>query len=123
MKRIAVFAAMLLSVALLVTGCDSSVQSGEYVMANSDGPITPYLIIKNDGSFRFDYFLTGGKYIGGKYDVNGETLTLTASGGEQKYVFEINGDILIFKKYRSSDINGIVDIPDSAEFVFDENEN
>lgn len=119
MKRVSVWFTLLLSAAVLLSGCDSTVAGGKYVMANSDGPVTPYVVITGD-SFHLDYFLLRGKYISGKYDVDGNLLILTSSDGTETYVFEINEDILTFKKYKSSEINAIVEIPNGAEFVLDE---
>lgn len=112
--------ALIFLIALLMfaaTGCDASVACGEYVMVNADGPVTPTIVIKSNGTFRFDYFLVSGKYVSGGYSVNGDTLTL--SGGGKTFVFTVDGDVLEFNSYKSSEINSLTEIPNSAQFVLD----
>ncbi|HPU63147.1 MAG TPA: hypothetical protein PK304_03245 [Mobilitalea sp.] len=105
----------------LINYVSKTVRYGTYYMeTDTESGITPYVrISKNQISFTFD-FLSSHLSVG-NYSIEDDILTMTTYDGNEKYVFKIDGDTLIFLEDRSSPIkvkNEIqeVKVTDKAKF-------
>ena len=65
--------------------------------------ISPYVTINND-KISFTYDLLSSYKSLGNYSIDGNILTMTTDDSKNIYVFQIDGDNLIFQKNRSSPI-------------------
>lgn len=102
-----------------------TVKNGDYYMKVEANPgISPYVTIMDDKiSFTYDFLSS---YLSlGNYSIAGDILTMTTDDKKDIYVFQIDGDNLIFQKSRSSPIklkdeeHGVI-IKDKAKFQLKE---
>jgi hypothetical protein len=126
MKKIGISFIMAL-IFLLLTGCNSNhdtqtVKNGTYIMAqgSTETIFIPNVTISDDKiSFSFDPLSS---YLPrGSYSIEDDILTMTTDDNMYSYVFQIDGDNLIFKKDESSLVRLIdsrlgVSVTDQSKF-------
>lgn len=94
---------------LFLSGCNyndnsSTVKNGDYYMeVETKSGVPPYVTI-NDNKISFTYDLLSSHLSLGNYSIDGDILTMTTDDSNDIYVFQIDGDNLIFQKGRSSPI-------------------
>jgi len=99
----------------------NNVKYGTYYMEVDTEPgISPFVII-SESQISFTYDLLSSNLSLGNYSIEGDILTMTTYDGNEKYVFQIDGDTLIFLENGSSLIkskNEIekVKVTDKAKF-------
>jgi hypothetical protein len=92
---------------LLLSGCNSNndVKNGTYFMeVETEADIPPYVTI-SDNKISFTYDLLSSYLPRGNYSIDDDILTMTTDDSKYVYVFQIDGDNLIFQKSRSSLVN------------------
>lgn len=103
-----------------------TVKYGTYYMeADTDQAVSPRVII-NDKQMIFMFDFLSSHLTIGKYSIEGDILTMTTDDGKEKYVFQLDGDTLIFLKSESSPIKFIneqlgMKIEDKAKFHLKDN--
>jgi len=109
MKR--TWAILIIMIALFLTACNSNnekitVKVGTYVLEQTETESTflPYVNISdNDITFTYDFLSS---YLPhGTYTIEDDILTMITDDNQYKYVFQVDGDKLIFQKNKSSDVN------------------
>ncbi len=94
---------------LFLSGCNSNndsytVKNGTYYMeVVSEAGVTPYVTI-SDNTITFTYDLLSSYLPRGNYSIDDDILTMTTDS-KNIYVFQIDGDNLIFQKSKSSSVN------------------
>lgn len=111
---------------LLLSGCNSNndlntVKNGTYVMEVETEAGTPPYVTISDNKISFIYDLLSSYLSLGTYSIDDDILTMTTDDSKYIYVFQIDGDNLIFQKSKSSSVNLIdgkhgVKITDKAKF-------
>jgi|GEM_PF-2534585 len=82
-----------------------TVKNGTYYMeVDTKTGVSPFVMI-SDNQISFTYDLLSSHLSHGNYSIEGDILTMTTYDGKEIYVFQIDGDNLIFLKNRSSLIN------------------
>ena len=120
---------IMILVLLLLTGCDSNketytVKDGQYVMEQNDmeTQLLPQLTISEENiSFSYDMLSSYLPY--GTYSINEDKLTMKTDDHMYHYVFQIDGDSLIFQKDESSPVDLIdcrvgVNVADQTKYLF-----
>lgn len=95
---------------LLLTGCNSNndthtVENGTYILVQeaAETAFVPYVTISDDTiSFSFDPLSS--YWPLGSYSIEDDKLTMTTDDNMNTYVFQIDGDNLIFQKDESSSV-------------------
>lgn len=117
---------------LFLTSCNSNndrttIKDGTYVMVQTgtEGILSPRVTISNE-KISFSYDSLSSYLPIGVYTIEKDVLTMITNDGRYKYVFQIDGDKLIFQKNKSSKVNLIdesigIKIVDNAEFKRIEN--
>ncbi|HBI73377.1 MAG TPA: hypothetical protein DDY59_09330 [Lachnospiraceae bacterium] len=83
----------------------STVKNGIYYMeVDTKTGVSPFVTI-SDNQISFTYDLLSSHLSLGNYSIDGDILTMTTYDNKETYVFQIDGDNLIFLKDRSSLIN------------------
>ena len=112
---------------LLLTGCNSNndthtVKNGTYIMEQeeTDVNLLPYVTISDD-KISFSYDSLSSYWPLGSYSIDDDKLTMTTDDNMYIYVFQIDGDNLIFQKNDSSSVKLIDDrlgvkITDNVKF-------
>ena len=101
-----------------------------YKYHGSPDPMTPSLnLYDNPKTFTFSWSGFSSYFAVGKYELDGETLTLKTDDGLNTYVFDVVGDTYVFDASRSSTIpsykysadapSAECPVPDGAVFAFD----
>lgn len=110
-----------------MTACGSqkeitSVKDGVYVLEQigADEAMLPSLTI-SDGNIIFSYDFLSSYLPYGTYTIEDNIMIMKTDDGKYKYVFEIDGNTLIFQKEDSSEVTLIdektgIKITDDAEF-------
>ncbi len=88
---------------------DSLLENGTYYMFDKQNKQTVNSIQIKDNTFSFTYDLLSSYYVYGNYKIEGNTLIATTNDGLYKYVFEIDGNELIFNENESSPVKLIDD--------------
>lgn len=79
-----------------------TVKYGTYYMeVDTKSGISPYVII-SENQISFTYDLLSNHLSYGNYSIEGDILTMTTYDGNEKYVFQVDGDTLIFLENSSS---------------------
>ena len=132
MKRIWVI--LILMIALFLTACNSknekiTVKDGTYVLEQTDtgNTLLPYVNI-SDNNITFTYDCLSSYLPHGTYTIEDDILTMRTDDKQYTYVFQIDGDKLIFQKNNSSEVNLIdtrfgISLTDNAIFKLKENKN
>ncbi|WP_313134319.1 hypothetical protein [Anaerocolumna sp.] len=98
-----------------------TVKYGSYYMeVDTESGISPFVMI-SENQISFTYDLLSNHLSLGNYSIEGDILTMTTYDGNEKYVFQIDGDTLIFLENSSSLIklkneNPEVKVTDKAKF-------
>ncbi len=113
---------------VLLSAChnDSSsdkVENGTYILdqkESDEGEVLPYINIE-ENKMVFSYNLLSSYLPYGTFTVKDGMLTMTTDDKKYTYVFQIDGDNLIFQKDKSSSVNLIDDrlgtkLTDQAKF-------
>ena len=112
---------------LMLSGCSSTdrtdtVKDGNYIAKNMKVEILPGVTIKN-GKLSFYDLINSNMTFGasGTYTIENDILTMTTDDNKNNYVFQIDGDNLVFQKNESSSAKLINDrygesIPDKTIF-------
>lgn len=109
---------------LLLSGCNNNtvtVKNGYYVLMTNVG-FSPCVTISDDGFSIGDLLSSNiNNRVSGTYAIDDNTLTMTTDDNKYIYVFQVDGDSLIFHKNDSSSLNVINDrfgdkIADNAIF-------
>lgn len=94
----------------LLAGCNSNndidtVENGSYVLEQegTEAILLPYVKVSND-EIIFVYDLLSSYLSIGTYEINHGKLTMTTDDNKYIYVFEIDGDNLIFQESESSSV-------------------
>lgn len=105
----------------------TSLKDGTYVLEQSikESVASPSITISGD-EIIFSYDLLSSYLPAGEYKIEEDLLTMTTKDGKYKYVFQIEGNKLIFQKNESSQVNLIderfgIKITNNAEFKLIEN--
>lgn len=105
----------------------ASLKNGTYVLEQSvkETVLSPRITISGD-EIIFSYDSLSSYLPIGVYKIEEDLLTMTTNDKKYKYVFEIDGDKLIFMKNESSKVNLIderfgIKIKNNAEFKLIEN--
>lgn len=102
---------------IILSGCNSNkdkdtVKIGTYVMEQGEADASllpcPYVTI-SDHIISFSYDLLSSYLPVGSYSIDDGILTMTTDDNKYIYVFQIDGDNLIFQKNKSSSVNLIDD--------------
>lgn len=131
MKRISVSLILFLFMSFLAA-CNSNsdtaaLKYGTYVLEHTGtkAGVLPSVTISDDNiSFTYDAFSS---YLPiGTYTTKSDILTMITDDGRYKYVFQVDGDKLLFKRNESSEVNLTDDrfgikITDNAKFKLKEN--
>ena len=123
MKKIILYVCLL---CMLLIGCNNSqkdveVKNGTYYMeTGSNVSMAPYIQISGK-QMVFTYDFLSSYLIIGDYTIEDDTLTMTTTDGEKSFVFQIDGNSLLFQKNESSAITFIdekigIEIEDGAKF-------
>ncbi len=88
---------------------DLLLKNGTYYMLDKQNEKTINNIQIKDNTFTFSYDLLNSYYVYGNYKIEDNTLIATTNDGLYKYVFEIDGNELIFNKKESSPVKLIDD--------------
>lgn len=125
MKKKAVFFVIIVVLIILFLSwynyISKTVKYGYYYMeVDTESGISPYVMI-SENQISFTYDLLSNHLSLGNYSIEGDILTMTTYDGNEKYVFQIDGDTLIFLKNSSSLIklkneNQEVKVTDKAKF-------
>ncbi|SET64457.1 hypothetical protein SAMN05660297_03026 [Natronincola peptidivorans] len=133
MKRTLVSLIMVL-VLLFLTSCNTTndiitLKDGTYILEQTGpeaamAPISPWITI-SDVNISFVYDSLSSYLPVGAYTIEENVLTMMTNDGLYKYVFQIDGDKLIFLKEESSEVKLTDDrlgikITDNAEFKLQE---
>ncbi|WP_036937409.1 hypothetical protein [Pseudobacteroides cellulosolvens] len=116
----------------LLTGCSFNndtinLKYGTYVLEHTgtNTGVVPSVTISDENiSFSFDALSS---YLSiGTYTIKNDILTMITHDGRYKYVFQVDGDKLLFKENESSAVNLTddrfgINITDKAEFKLKEN--
>lgn len=126
MKKIS-FMIMIALLFLSLFGCDSNketitVKNGDYVMEQEevDSILLPHITI-SDNQIMFVFDLLSSYLPIGTYTIKDDILTMTTDDNQYIFVFQIDGDNLVFQKEESSPV-GLIDrrlgvkINDQAKF-------
>ncbi len=81
-----------------------NVPLGKYELTVCDAPIKPSITLKENDEFEFVFSVFSSRLVIGKYVVNNDKVTLYCNDTEDKYVFEINDNSLVFNEKESSSI-------------------
>lgn len=82
-----------------------TVKNGTYYMeVDAKTGVSPCVMI-SDNQMTFIYDMLSSHLSHGNYSIEGDILTMTTYDDKEIYVFQIDGDNLIFQKDRSSQIN------------------
>lgn len=76
---------------------------GKYKFVKSREPIPPTVTLSEDGSFIFQYSLLMSSLPAGTYERTDNKITMKRQGADAVYVFELQGDNLVFNKEESTD--------------------
>ncbi len=125
MKKIGISLSFIMVVTLLLSGCNNkdavTVKNGYYVLMTKVG-FSPCVTISDDGFYIGDLLSSSlNNGVSGTYVVDENTLKLTTDDNKYIYVFQIEGENLIFLKNDSSSLKVINDrvgdqIEDNAIF-------
>ncbi len=114
---------LLLVLAWVLVGCSSSLKTadqyiptGNYIMQESEEPSKPIVLLKDGNRFTFNYSMLSSYYAIGSYEIDDGNLILRTDDGENKYVFKIKDNTLIFNAKESSEIPSYANVPDGAVF-------
>lgn len=95
----------MLLIFVLLCGCSSNTLSvGNYVLKNTDEPISPYVLLKEDNKFVFMYSSLSSNLPQGTYSIDKNKLILTTDDNKYTYVFKISDKTIIFIADKSSEI-------------------
>lgn len=97
----------------LLSGCNKNdtvtVKNGTYVLMTNVG-FSPCITITDDGCYIGDLLSSNfNNGVSGTYVIDDNTLTMTTDDNKYIYVFQVDGDSLIFCKNDSSSLNVIND--------------
>jgi len=98
---------------LLLSGCNSkndtdSVKNGNYVMEQEETEEVPLPHVTiTENKILFSYDLLSSYLPLGTYSIDDDILTMTTDDNKYIYVFQIDGDNLIFQENESSSVNMI----------------
>ena len=104
-----------------------TVKNGTYVLEHTDTEAPSPCVTISDNDISFSYDALSDYYPSGIYTVEDDILTMTTDDKKYKYVFQLNGDKLIFQENDSSTVNLTdsefgVEITDNAEFKLKEDQ-
>ena len=85
-------------------GKDADLHPGQYVLKGEDSLWNLIVNIEEDGQFMFHYSLLSSYLAVGQWDVKGDQLVLKTDDKINTYIFNIDGETLIFDKESSSEI-------------------
>lgn len=125
-KRVFIFISILVLIIpflswYLINNNSKKLTYGTYYMeANAESGLSPYIII-NENQMSFTYDFLSSHLSVGNYSIEDDILTMTTYDGNEKYVFQIDGDMLIFLENSSSPLklkneNLEVKVTDKAKF-------
>jgi predicted small secreted protein len=123
MKKLLSMMFLLLVLAWVLAGCSNTPKTavqnipvGTYIMRESKEPAKPIVLLKDGDRFTFTYSLLSSYYAIGSYEIDDGNLILRTDDGENKYVFKIKDNTLIFNEKESSEIPSYANVPDGAVF-------
>ncbi len=85
---------------------------GKYIFVKSEEAVAPYVLLDEDGSFIFQYSILMSSVPTGTYERADDKITMKRQGADAVYVFELEGENLVFDREESSDIG----LEDNAVF-------
>lgn len=85
---------------------------GKYIFVKSEEAVAPYVLLDEDGSFIFQYSILMSSVPTGTYERADDKITMKRQGADAVYVFELEGENLVFEREESSDIG----LEDNAVF-------
>lgn len=91
-----------------------------YMEVTSESGLSPYVMI-SENQISFTYDVLSSHLSVGNYSIEDNILTMTTYDGNERYVFQIDGDTLFFLEDKSSPIklkneNQVVKVTDKAKF-------
>lgn len=98
------------------------ISPAKYVYEDAEGVVKPYVLLKGNNEYLFEYSMLSSYLNIGTYKVENDTLILTTDDGEYTYTFHIKNGNLFFDLEASSKITvykGESPIVDGAEFVLE----
>lgn len=121
---------IMLCILILLIGCDtkddSTIKNGTYVMDQEgvEKVLLPRIMI-SEKDIVFIHDLLSSYLPYGTYSINEDILTMTTDDDQYTYIFQIDGDSLIFQKNESSAIKRVNDafgtlVADQSKFVLTE---
>ena len=123
MKKLLSMMFLLLVLAWVLAGCSSTLKMavqnipvGNYIMQEAEEPAKPIVLLKDGNRFTFNYSLLSSYYAIGSYEIDDGNLILRTDDGENKYVFKIKDNTLVFNAKESSGIPSYANVPDGAVF-------
>lgn len=123
---------LIIIIVLLLTACNSNnekttVKVGTYVLeqTETDGALLPNVNV-SDNDITFTYDCLSSYLPHGTYTIEDDILTMITDDNQYKYVFQVDGDKLIFQKNKSSKVNLTdarfgISLTDNAIFKLKEN--
>ncbi|MDF2512381.1 MAG: hypothetical protein K0S04_2247 [Herbinix sp.] len=118
-------------ISLPLSACSSNnenitVKNGTYVLEQPSTEIPSPCVIISDDNISFSYDALSSYHPQGIYTIENDILTMTTDDKKYKYVFQLNGDKLIFQENGSSTVTLTdsefgVEITDNAEFKLQDN--
>lgn len=123
MKKLLSIMLLLLVLAWVLAGCSSTLKMavqnipvGNYIMQEAEEPAKPIVLLKDGYRFTFNYSMLSSYYAIGSYEIDDGNLILRTDDGENKYVFKIKDNILVFNEKESSEIPSYANVPGGAVF-------
>lgn len=112
----------LLCLPLWACGSEDKIQSGTYLVQDSDGSFDPFLVLDTEKkSFYFYYDLLSEDYCQGSYSVEKNKLYCVTEDEKESYIFSIEDEgVLSFDQGDSDDVtnsNGEQAIADGTKFT------
>lgn len=77
--------------------------TGKYRFVASEEVLKPFVQLNEDGSFEFEYSVLMSSIPTGDYEVENGRLVMKRQGSSAVYVFDIQGDNLVYDKEESAD--------------------
>ena len=112
MKKLIVFSFVWLML-LSLAGCNDTSEDFTYgAYSNGYSGTSPILFLQDNGTYSFSASIAHSFALTGEYEIDGNTLTLT--GKEHKYTFEISNNTLVLDLENSE--NSYFDIQDGTVF-------
>lgn len=118
---IVILTALFLSSWFVINYIAKTLKYGSYYMeADTEPGISPFVTI-SENQMSFTYDLLSNNLSVGDYSIEDDELTMTTYDGNEKFVFQIDGDTLIFLEDRSSPVklkneNLGIKVTDKAKF-------